>query len=110
MLSKDNVMQVTNSVGVTFNVRLVFQGDRYGRNGCIVHEEYEPLIEFYDTRYDFEELGQFVSRYYLTTLLEEDYDEYSRGLWLNTGSDNWFVDGGKMKEVLEWAVSKFKKL
>lgn len=44
MLNKDNVIQVTNREGTTFNVRLVLKGDTYGRNGCLTHDENDPLV------------------------------------------------------------------
>jgi len=107
MLSKENVIQVTNKDGITFNVRLVLQGDTYGRQGCLIHEENDPLVEFYDTRYDFEDfegLGQFVSRYYLSTLNERelDFEGGSYGLQLDGGVDAWYVDGESMDEILGW--------
>src|SRR5690606_39865054 len=56
----------------------LLNGDSYGLNGCLIHEENDPMIEFYDTRYhlsnDWEGLGQFVSRYYLSTLDEREVD------------------------------------
>lgn len=111
MLSKDKVMQVTNDIGITFNVRLVFQGETYGRRGCLIHDKKDPLVEFYDTRYDFEDfdgLGQFVSRYYLSTLLERDtdFEGGSYGLQLDGGSDNWYVTSENMDEILSWAEYK----
>lgn len=65
------VARVVNEAGRAFNVRLVRLGDRYGLDDCLVHDEDEPLVEFYDATYentpDFGERGQFVSRYYLAT-------------------------------------------
>ena len=52
-------MQVTNDSGVTFNARLLTNGEKYGRNFALTHEG-EPVIEFYDTRYDYTLLGLFV--------------------------------------------------
>jgi hypothetical protein len=54
--------------GVPFNVVIVRKGDAYGLNDCLTHEKDEPLIEFYDARHDHTEHGQFVSRYYFSTL------------------------------------------
>jgi len=31
-----------------WTVRVVFEGDRFGRDMCLVHDDAEPLIEFYD--------------------------------------------------------------
>lgn len=111
MLNKDNVMQVTNNNGITFNVRLVLKGDNYGRNGCLIHNEEDPMIEFYDTRYDLDDwegLGQFVSRYYLSTLLERDtdFEGASYGIQLEGDVDVWYVNGENVDEILGWAEYK----
>ena len=75
------------SNGVTFTVRLVEKGDRHGVNFCLIHSDPRPTVEFYDLKskaasYDFvgprekaiaagaPRLGQFVSSYYVHTLLE----------------------------------------
>ena len=44
-------------------VRIVEKGDKYGLKDGLTHEGDEPLVEFYDTRYEHTNLGQFVSRY-----------------------------------------------
>lgn len=54
---------------ITWAVRIVRNGDHYGRHNCLVHECNDPLVEFYDTRYLHTDLGQFVSRYSATTFL-----------------------------------------
>lgn len=75
-----------------FNVRIVNKGDRYGRADCLTHDEDRPMVEFYDHRYthgDWPDRGQFVSRYYVSTLLEVE----NRGLCLDGGNPN------------EWSVS-----
>lgn len=94
---------VHNSEGTPWNVRIVRDGDSYGRNGCLTHTG-EPLVEFYDGRADpekFTPLGQFVARYYLSTLLgrcewsgrnHRDDD----GLCLNGGVRSWTIDGAAM--------------
>lgn len=68
------------TVGI-YNVRIVKPGDRYGLKDCLVNDKGEELVEFYDSRYMHTERGQFVSRYYLSTLLERDKDV---GLMLDT--------------------------
>lgn len=91
----------------SFNVRLVEQGDKYGLNLCLTHDEAEPLVEFYDASYDFDKdesgkvLGQFVSRYYMSTLAGEYNGTF--GLCLDGGSaDEWSVDANSMKLVGDW--------
>jgi len=54
-----------------FNLRIVCAGDTYGRDNCRTHNG-APLAEFYDSTYPHTEHGQFVSRYYVDTLLEHE--------------------------------------
>ena len=96
--------------GVAFpdcTVRLVHRGDRYGRDGCLKHDMDEPLVEFYDGDYDFEPWlgtrGQFVSRYYLSTLLESG--PY-HGLCLEGGEPKWTLGAEEMRKVRAWLVAR----
>jgi hypothetical protein len=85
-----------------FNVRIVNTGDKFGRNDCLVNDK-APMVEFYDTRYtssDFAGRGQFVSRYYVSTLLEDS--QYPNGLCLDGGITEWSVSADGMKQVLEY--------
>lgn len=94
---------VTNSRGVPFTVRIVRPGDRYGAfdraaaDFVIVHGEpmpwrapspldREPMIELYDTRYDYTPFGQFVTRYYAGALAERAGEYVS--LMLDGGSSS----------------------
>ena len=56
--------------GVPFNARLILKGETYGLNDVLTHDKPEPLIEFYDARYMHTKFGQFVSRYYLSTIAD----------------------------------------
>ncbi len=82
-----------------FNVRIVNKGDRYGRADCLTHDDDRPMVEFYDHRYthgDWPDRGQFVSRYYVSTLLEGE----NRGLCLDGGNANeWSVSADGMALV-----------
>jgi len=52
-----------------FNIRVIRPGDRYGLNDCLMLRAGEqPLVEFYDPRYLHTPFGQFVARYYLSTI------------------------------------------
>jgi hypothetical protein len=93
------VTSVTNRNGLSFAVRLVETGDKYGRNLCLTHEETRPMVEFYDMRYPHTELGQFVSRYYADTLLNHGF---RRGLDLDSGEPDWSVDGDAIVLVMRW--------
>lgn len=98
-------------------VRIVYLGDRYGRDDCLVHGEgkYDdgedpPLVEFYDrgkdNLKDWDGRGQFVSRYCALTLLGKD--EWSRGDKRGVGLDlmgyepAWKIDGKTMDLVKDW--------
>ena len=90
----------------TFNqipwvVRVVYKGDRYGRAWKLVHDTDDPLVEFYDGRHSFmdSDLGQFVSRYNLSTLLERDF---ARALCLDFGVDEWTVSTESMLVIKNW--------
>jgi hypothetical protein len=80
-----------------FNVRVVSRGDKYGLNFALTHEGLMPLVEFYDTRYPHTEFGQFVSRYYLDTILNCD-DRF--GLSLDSGVTAWTVPAEAMADVI----------
>ena len=93
------LIQVTNSKGLKFNVRLVRPGDKYGLNNCLTHNETEPMVEFYDVRYPHTTFGQFVSRYCLSTLLERPWPG---GLDLDGGVPDWEVSAENMQTILKW--------
>jgi hypothetical protein len=86
-----------------WNVRLVNEGDRYGRDDCLTHDKSEPMVEFYDRRYvdKFGPRGQFVSRYYLSTLTD-DRGHLANGLCLDGGVPAWSVNAHDMAQVLAW--------
>ena len=94
-----NVMQTTNNHGITFNVRHVGIGDKWGIDGCYTNGT-TPMVEFYDTRGPYQELGQFVSRYYVSTILG-----HVGGLDLHGGCKDWALDADNMIAVIEWLNS-----
>ncbi len=100
METNKNVMSV-ESGGVVFNVRIVEQDDNYGLKNVLVHDKEMPLVEFYDSRFKdkFTEYGQFVSRYYLDTLLDRKDDV---GLCLQGGVPEWGIEREGMLKVTEW--------
>jgi len=81
------------ATGRRWHVRIVREGDRYGREEGIgrsaIHREADVLVEFYDAEQDqdtFGPRGQFVARYYGSTL-----DTVKGGLCLDTGVSAWAV-------------------
>jgi hypothetical protein len=86
--------------------RFVRKGDRYGLNGFLTHNEDDPVVEFYDARFDHNEwagfIGQFISRYCLSTLEEGMFELVICGLDLDGGIPDWKVDAGSMRSVFQW--------
>ena len=102
--------------------RLVHDGERYGRNFCLVHEG-EVMVEFYDasvlddpkwTASDKDEeleLGQFVSRYFVSTLLGDEYSppmSEGNGLDLQGNVPAWKICGETCRKFATWLISEGK--
>ena len=93
-----------------FNVRILQQHDRYGLRDCLVHNEAEPLIEFYDNRYtDADEWirGQFIARYYLSSLMANAFAHSMYGLILDTEINDWRVSSGIMTQIFHWLIREY---
>ena len=89
-----------------FNVRIVTPGQGYGRGFRLAAAE--TFVEFYDNRYpdpDFGVYGQFVSRYFLTTIAE---DKFPEGLSLDGGVPEWWVSAEDMEVVVAF-LNKFQR-
>jgi hypothetical protein len=102
----DGMPTFWNDAGRPFRTRLVRTGDRYGLNDCLVHDKPGPMVEFYDASQDPEKFGprgQFVTRYYASTLTRR---ERSAGLDLDCGIPGWKVDGCVMEQVTRWMESQ----
>lgn len=91
---------------IKFNVRIVENGDEYGLKNCLTHNEKEPLVEFYDTRYPHTEYGQFVSRYNIKTLLRNQKDS---GICLEGRVPDWYIEGKEMNKVIDWLQEHINK-
>ena len=78
-------------------VRIVEHGDNYGLNDRLTHEGEYPLVEFYDTRYEHTDLGQFVARYSLGTLTREE-----GGLNLDGCEPDWAINRPCMHRIRDW--------
>lgn len=101
-----NTLSITNDLGIPMTVRIVTKGERYGLNGCMTHEMDEPLVEFYDARYNHNDwlgfCGQFVGRYFLSTLEEDRRTLVMYGLDLDGGIPDWKVSGENMQVFYQW--------
>jgi len=94
------MLQVVSYQNVPFNVKVLKKGDTYGLNKCLTHEDERPVVEFYDARHDFDPEGQFVSRYYVETLLEDE----EGGLDLMGYEPSWKLDHFDMKKVRSYLL------
>lgn len=93
-----------DTTGRPFTMRLVRKGQGYGRDLQVIHDRDEPLVEFYDAQHSFKgergaEFGQFVSRYYLSTLLRGHAAD-SAGLCLDGGVPAWQIDAAGMRAAV----------
>lgn len=101
---------IRNSAGIEFLVRVIGRGGRYGVFNTLIHDDAEPFVEFYDTRYPFHTdasgkmLGQFVSRYDISTLYGRE-----TGLNLCGGNPDWVIDRRNQLEINQF-LSPFEPL
>ncbi len=108
------VARVVNAKGRAFNVRLVCCGERYGLNDGLVHDKDDPLVEFWDATYEHDPrfspgLGQFASRYYLSTFAGSDRRRNVVGLDLCGHVDAWKLTAGNVVDAItaaEVAIAK----
>jgi hypothetical protein len=102
-----------------WNVRIVEKGDSYGRDMCLTYDETDPLVEFYDADASFNDgpkdigmkLGQFVSRYYMSTLMGNEFSDpigNGQGLCLDGGVPKWEIEGAAMKKVARF-LDRYQK-
>ena len=85
-----------------WNVRVILKGDKFGLDDCLTHEKNEPTVEFYDTTHMHTDRGQFVSRYYLSTLIERDGNY---GLDLQGDVPSWKVSAETMTVIAQWLIA-----
>ncbi len=86
-----------------FTVRLVRQGQFYGRGFALCNEGPDALVEFYDLRHQHTKFGQFVSRYYFATIAQ-----HVGALCLDSGVPEWSVSAEGMAAVKAW-LKTFKE-
>lgn len=116
-----------------WRVHLIYPGERYGLDGCLTyelnaysgvpaaaHRASYPLVEFYDTSQDAARFpgGQFVSRYYMTDLLEDNSIAVSLDTMLKNGNQfsldggipAWTVEGDDLAKVNAFLKETCKKV
>lgn len=110
--------EFTTANGVPLRARIVRRGTTYGRTGGKVAEA--DMVFFFDARYDHapmvntieggfddtggERNGQFVSSYYVDTLLESGLR--GGGLALDSGFAEWSIDANSYRDVHAWMTKR----
>lgn len=87
-------------------LRLIREGEKYGLNDSLFHKGDDPLVEFYGPEHAHTDLGQFVTRYYASTLME---GQTGKGLLLDTGSPKWRLSEQARLQVVEWLARQCAK-
>jgi hypothetical protein len=90
--------KIFNDSGRIWAVRLV-AGMRSLDPSGLPQEDSKPAVEFYDARYEHTALGQFVSRYYVETLIERQAGVELR---LDMKIPEWTISGATMDRVVQW--------
>lgn len=111
-MSAKVLIRVTNAAGRSFNIVLVCKGDRYGLNDKLVHNQNEPMIEFWDATYENDSRftkgrGQFVARYDLETLSRRTP---MYGLDLYGGEPAWKITGANVDDAIRAAHSALSEV
>ena len=95
---------IDNERNQPWSIRIVEEGDKYGRDDCLTYEKEEPVIEFYDGDNEFDKhtdgtmLGQFVSRYYISTIM----DGKGGGLNLMCYEPKWQIESLAMDSIRDY--------
>ncbi len=98
-------LSVPSVGGRPITARFVKIGDRYGLNDCLVHgaektDLREPMIEFYCPENKAHgPRGYFISRYYVSTLIERVGKKGHVGLCLDGGQREFDLSAEAMAEV-----------
>ena len=97
---KTDIVTINRFERPLWTVRIVREGDSYGRNDCLVHDKSDPMVEFYDATADttkFGPRGQFVSRYYVSTFMS-----CRSGLDLCGHVPAWTLPAWHVRDVQSW--------
>lgn len=98
----NNTIVLTNNQRIPFIARLVNPGDKFGQHLNLSVSEAQ--VHIFDSRYNFNPqlgfVGQFVSAYYVATLLQDE--DYPNGLQLDGGTEEWQLSKDNMTTLIEW--------
>lgn len=98
-----NTKTVVAANGGTFCARLLFKGGSYGLGFQLIHGEDAPILEFYDVKHPHTPYGQFITRYYVHTLLDH---AASVGLDMMGDVPGWKLDAESLALVMDWVKTK----
>lgn len=108
MSDKEIIFNVKNETsGITFVARIIEPNQKYGRELCLTNDSNRNMLEFYDSRYPHDKntedtmLGQFVSRYYMETIVDRHETFAQHGLDLHGGVPSWKIDASGMTSLIE---------
>lgn len=90
-----------NEFNATFIVRVVQQGQKYGRDFKQTHELEEPLVEVYDADSSFTPFGQYITCYYLDTLRNRGPSP----LAFNLGIEKWRIGAENAVRLRQWLLN-----
>lgn len=102
-LPADGTFTVINPHRRLILARVVRAGEAYGINNALTHDGAEPLVEFYDTAHRHSRdardrmLGQFVTRYLLSTLMAG-----GRGLCMDGSVPVWTLSARNVRDIQDW--------
>jgi hypothetical protein len=108
----DRTREFTDTNGHRWTVRVRVQGDRWGAEHRLVHEQAEPVVEFYDAHIQGAHWteqtggyhwGQFVASYRIDAIIGVFLD--GRGINLQGGVPTWTVSDTLVGDVLRWVRS-----
>lgn len=101
MTNMANTTAISSGYGRDFTLKIIKAGERYGLTGKLIADA--DMVEFYDQTHMFTPYGQFVSRYYVDTLLGRDgLGGATGGLILDGGVEAWRISPEGMAQVREW--------
>lgn len=96
----------TAANGVSFTYKLIKVGDKYGATNSLINDK-EDMIEFYDYRHKHTNHGQFITRYYISTMGEHLDDSDHAGLDLYGSVEAWTIDFDTLCNIMADAYSEF---
>ena len=89
-----NFCDTKNDRGIKFRFVVIETGRAYGRDCCLINND-APMVEVWD-----KQMPQFISRYYISTLLEGR--AFDNGINLYGGEPAWQIEAHHLTAVKQW--------